>query len=196
MMEAHESHELIEQSEEHGHSSKKWTALLISIFAMVLAINNVGGGNATKEATKNNILASNVYAFYQAKSIRQSEYKIAVNDLLLRLEQDPKMPEGVKTKINEQIEDYKKTIERYESDPVKKEGKVQLLEKAKELEQERDHALAQDPMFDYAEGILQIAIVLLSISIIANLGILLLVGSGLGLLGTLLMFNGFFLVIV
>lgn len=88
---------------------------------------------------------------------------------------------------------YEEEIARYESDEKTGEGKKQLLEKAKEHEIERDHALKQDPWFDYAEGILQIGIVLLSISILASLPVLTLVGVGLGILGAVCMLNGFFL---
>jgi len=91
------------------------------------------------------------------------------------------------------IDDYKKTVERYESEPEKGEGKKELLERAKEHELVRDHAIRQDPWFDYAEGALQIAIVLLSVSIIGSLPALYFGGLGLGLVGALCSFNGFFL---
>lgn len=57
----------------------------------------------------------------------------------------------------------------------------------------RDHALRQDPWFDYAEGALQIPIVLLSVSIVAGLPLLFWVGSALGALGALSALNDFFL---
>lgn len=199
-MEAHESHELIEQSEEHRHDSKKWTALIISIMAMILAVNNVGGGNASKEATRHNIEASNYYAFYQAKSIKQHETQLARDSIareISKMEEVGKKVEGPLSKFHGNyagyMQQYEEDIARYESDEKSGEGKKQLLEKAKEHEVERDHALRQDPWFDYAEGILQIGIVLLSISILASMPILTLVGGLLGLLGTVCMLNGFFL---
>jgi len=192
-MEAQETHELIEQSHEHAQSSKKWTALLISIFAMILAINNVGGGNSAKEAARHNIEASNYYAFYQAKSIKQNQTKLAVDSLVLQKTVSLSLTDKTKDLINQQIGFYLKDIDRYESDEKSGEGKKQLLEKAKGHEKERDRALAQDPWFDIAEGILQIAIVLLSISILASMPILTLVASVLGVAGTACMLNGFFL---
>jgi hypothetical protein len=65
--------------------------------------------------------------------------------------------------------------------------------KAKEHEVARDHALRQDPWFDYAEGMLQIAIVLLSVSMIGAIPALFYVGGLLGSLGFLATVNGFFL---
>ena len=95
--------------------------------------------------------------------------------------------------MQKKIEDYKKTIERYESEPETKEGKKELLVTAKEHEAARDHAIRQDPWFDYAEGMLQIAIVLLSVSIVAGLPVLYWAGTVLGALGALSAANGFFL---
>jgi len=53
--------------------------------------------------------------------------------------------------------------------------------------------MRQDPWFDYAEGMLQIAIVLLSVSIIGGVTAFYWVGVTLGSLGFLSMLNGFFL---
>ena len=75
------------------------------------------------------------------------------------------------------------------------EGKKDILNRAKEHEKARDHAMRQDPWFDYAEGMLQIAIVLLSVSILGPIPSLFIVGSILGLLGLLSTLNGFLLLI-
>jgi hypothetical protein len=190
-MEATEANELTELHE--GHKGKSRTALTISILAMVLAISNLGGSNAMKESTQENILASNAYSFYQAKTIRQTSLKIAASDLELQLARDANMPSGVKELHQKKIDDYKKTIERYESEPETNEGKKELLARAKAHEHERDHAMRQDPWFDYAEGILQIAIVLLSVSIIGSIPALYWVGTALGALGFASMLNGFWL---
>ena len=190
-MEATEANELTELGE--GQSQKNRTALTISILAMALAISNLGGSNAMKESTQENILASNAYSFYQAKTIRQTALKIAAADLELQLAREPNMPAGVKELHQKKIDDYKKTVERYESEPETKEGKKELLARAKAHEHERDHAMRQDPWFDYAEGALQIAIVLLSVSIIGGIPILYWIGSSLGALGAVSMLNGYFL---
>jgi len=192
-MEAHETSELIENHS--SDKSKNRTALTISLLAMVLAIASLGGSNAMKEATHENILAANAYAFFQAKSIRQTSLKIAVTDLELQLVRDDAMPASTKEIFQKKIADYKKTIDRYESEPDTKEGKKELLNRAKEHEKTRDHAMRQDPWFDYAEGMLQIAIVLLSVSILGSIPSLFIVGSILGLLGLLSTLNGFLLLI-
>jgi len=192
-MEAQETAELIEQSG-HGDKSQNRSALTISILAMVLAIASLGGSNAMKEATQENILAANAYAFYQAKNIRQTTYKLAVTDLELQLAREPNMNANAKALFEKKIEDYKKTVERYESEPDTKEGKKELMARAKEHEASRDHAMRQDPWFDYAEGMLQIAIVLLSVSIVASMPALYWAGAVLGGLGFLSTVNGYFLI--
>ena len=192
-METRETSELIEHL--GSDKSKNRTALTISFLAMVLAIASLGGSNAMKEATHENILAANAYAFFQAKSIRQTAFKIAVTDLELQLVRDQAMPASTKEIFQKKIDDYKKTIDRYESEPDTREGKKELLNRAKEHEKTRDHAMRQDPWFDYAEGMLQIAIVLLSVSILGSIPSLFIVGSILGLLGLLSTLNGFLLLI-
>lgn len=191
-MEAQETAELIEQSA-HGNKQQNRSALTISILAMVLAIASLGGSNAMKEATQENILAANAYAFYQAKNIRQTDYKIAVADLELQMAREPNMNANAKALYEKKIADYKKNIERYESEPETKEGKKELMARAKEHEAVRDHAMQQDPWFDYAEGALQIAIVLLSVSIVASMPVLYWAGTCLGALGFLSTLNGYFL---
>ncbi len=191
-MEAQETAELIEQA---GHNNKQQnrSALTISILAMVLAIASLGGSNAMKEATQENILAANAYAFYQAKSIRQTEYKLAAADLELQMAREPNMNANAKALFEKKLADYNKTIQRYESEPETKEGKKELMVRAKEHEAIRDHAMLQDPWFDYAEGALQIAIVLLSVSIVAGIPALYWAGTLLGTLGFISTVNGYFL---
>jgi hypothetical protein len=95
--------------------------------------------------------------------------------------------------LRAKTDDYRKTVARYESEPETQEGKKELLVRAREHEQRRDRALKQDPYFDYAEVLLQIAIVLMSVAIVAEQVWLSFIGGGLGFVGALLMLNGFLL---
>lgn len=67
-------------------------AMLVSILAMCLAIASLGGSNAGKDSMAENILASNAFAFYQAKNIRQTNYKIAADQIQVQLAQDKNTP--------------------------------------------------------------------------------------------------------
>ena len=175
-------------------------ALLIAILAAVLAIVSLGGGNATDEMLFHNIRASDTWAFYQAKNVRQTQYKVAVDDLKRDLaELNPASPQA--QALAGDIAKYTGTIERYDSEPDPKapndptagEGKKELMAKAKTHEAARDKAMAQDTAFDLAEMILQLAIVLGSVAILALSRPLFWTSAALGVLGAVLALNGFFL---
>ena len=180
-----------ELAEAANNPFKTYCALLISVLAMVLAVNNLGGSNTGKDAMMNNILASNMYSFYQAKNVRQTQYKLAADDLEIQLAAD-KTP-AAKQLLTDKLAAYKKNIERYESEPENGEGKKELMAKAKAFENERDLALKKDPWFDYAEGLLQLAIVLTSVSIITERQAMAYIALVLGIVGTFCTVNGFFL---
>ncbi len=97
--------------------------------------------------------------------------------------------------MQKKIDAYRKNVARYESEPSTQEGKKELLVRAKAAEELRDHALKQDPYFDYAEVLLQIAIVLASVAIVSGISWLVIGSAALGIAGTLLMINGFLLIV-
>jgi hypothetical protein len=191
-MEATDAAEMMEQ-ERAENRFKKNAAILIGVLAMLLAITSLGSNNAMKEALNENIVAANSYNFFQAKNIRQTGYLIAANELELAWLNEPTLPPEARERLQAKLDDYRKTVERYESEPETGEGKKELLAKAREHEANRDKALKQDPYFDYAEALLQIAIVLVSVSIVADQRWLTLIAGGLGGVGLLLMLNGFLL---
>jgi hypothetical protein len=171
---------------------RRRAAIAIGVTAMLLAISGLGGGNATKEMLNANIQASDTYAFYQAKNIRQTSNQLAANELELLLLQ-PGITDEARAQITARMDQYKATVARYESEPSTGEGKQELLVKAQAFDQRRDRAARQDPNFDFAQAFFQISIVLGSVSIVAASRPLLLLGLGLGGVATLLMLNGFLL---
>jgi hypothetical protein len=172
---------------------RRRAAIAIGVTAMLLAISGLGGGNATKEMLNANIQASDTYAFYQAKTIRQTSTQLAANELEALLMAQPGITDAARAQITERIDQYKATVARYESEPSTGEGKQELLVKAQAYDQRRDRAARQDPNFDFAQAFFQISIVLGSVSIVAASRPLLLLSVGLGGAATLLMLNGFLL---
>lgn len=169
----------------------KWIGVYVGILATLLAICGMGGGNAAKDATRANIEVTNMWAFFQAKNIRRTSYSVAADDLELQLKTNPTLSEDARRAIEEKVAAYRATVAKYTSDKDRNEGLDELFKRAKALEAERDVALRKDPYFDFAEALLQIAIVLASVSLIVG-GNRLLIGSGvLAGLGTFLMLNGF-----
>jgi hypothetical protein len=193
-MKADEAAEMMERDRETDRFKQR-AAITIAILAMLLALTSLGGSNAAKEAINNNIQASNLFAFYQAKNMRQMSLVLAADEFEIAWLNEPAIPDATKQTMRKKLEDYKKTIARYESEPETNEGKQELLARARVHEAARDHALKQDPYFDYAEALLQIGIVLISVAIVANVVWLAFVGAGLGVIGALLSLNGFLLLV-
>jgi len=116
----------------------------LGVLAVLLAICNVGGGNA-KDAIETNIAASDTWAFFQAKNIPRTSTALAANELELMLAAQPGIPDEVERRFEDRINEYRADAQRLASDPVKKEGLDELFTKAKALEADRDVALAKDP---------------------------------------------------
>ena len=173
----------------------RWIGVYIGVLAVMLAICAMGGDNVDKDAQRFNIDASNTWAFFQAKNMRRTSVRLAADELELMLATSPSLDAAAKGTVQTKIDEYRAQDKKLTSDPEKQEGLDELFKKAKALEAERDKALAQDPYFDWSNALLQIAIVLASVSIISG-GLFLLATSGaLGLAGALLMLNGFLMVV-
>jgi len=201
MLEASEIAEKIHGEEHEAHTAaadanfRKYTGIYLGIIAMLLAITALGGAHATKTIVNANIQASDTYGFYQARNIRQTAYQIAAEGLEADLLAQPSMPEAARAKIEQMAKRYRERVDRYESDPSTGDGKKELLAKAQALEARRDQAAERDPNFDFAEALFQIAIVLGSVSIVAASRPLVHLSGILAIGGTLLMINGYFLLV-
>lgn len=153
---------------------KDKAGLVICILAALLAINTLVGGSNSSKILNNTIEANNTWAFYQAKSIKQTLAEQSLDDAKFRSDK-PKV-------------DYlQKKIDRYESDPKTGEGKVELMAKAKKLEADRAEAKNRSPFYTYAGSLFQIAIVLLTASILAVNKRMFHASIGVGVFGALLM---------
>lgn len=185
-MEVHEAHEKIEEAA-HGHRNKH-IAILIAILAALLAIAEMGGKSAQNTYTAQNIEASNLWAFFQAKTVRMTTVRTATE--LLAAVAPEGLPSARAQAIEEQIAQWKAIAERYDSEPSTGEGRKQLAERAKASEAERDHALAAYHLFEYSSGAFQLAIVLASASLVTGVTLMSLAAGGLGVIGTLLVLLG------
>jgi hypothetical protein len=203
-MEAADAADLIQEIQEERAEAeatdrfRQRAALLISVLAMLLAIGSLGGGNATDDMVHGNIKASDTWAFYQAKNVRQTEYRLAADRLTLELA-DPTISPEARTAAQAQLARYTETIARYDDEPdpaapgdsLRGEGKKQLAARARSYEALRERASEQDGNFDYSETFLQLAIVLGSVAILAGSRAVLTFSLVLGVVGAILMINGF-----
>ncbi|HXO03916.1 MAG TPA: DUF4337 domain-containing protein [Stellaceae bacterium] len=176
-----------------GEGFRRLAAIYVGVVAMLLAISALGGGKATKEMLSANIHASDTYAFAQAKYLRQTANELAADQLEFELNHLPGLSDEGKAKAAERVQHYRGNAARYASDPTTGEGREQLLAKAKEWEAIRDHADAQDPNFEFAAALFQIAIVLGSVSIVAASPALLGLSAVVAGAATALTVNGYFL---
>jgi hypothetical protein len=199
ILEPHEVGETITEAAERDAGARgderfrKGAAVLLGVLGMLLAIASLAGENAMKDTVNANILASDTFAFYQARNERQTSYQLAANalDVLLQVQSD--LAADKRQPIADRIADYRATVKRLESDPANGTGKQELLAKARAYEAERDHAQRQDINFDYSRALFQIAIVLGSVSIVAASRPLLWLCGAIALVATLFGINGFLL---
>jgi len=133
---------------------KDKAGMVISVFALLLAVNSWYGGNLSSKVLNNTIASNNIWAFYQAKSIKQTLAEQSLDDAVYR-------------KDTAKAEKLQAKIDRYESDPKTGEGKKELMAKAQQLEAERDEAKKRSPWIGYASTMYQLSIVVLSASILA-----------------------------
>lgn len=131
---------------------KDKAGLVINLFALLLAVNTWYGGKLSSTILNNTISANNTYAFYQAKSLKKTMAEYAADEAEAR---------GSRARV----EELRAKADRYQNEP--KEGMTDLLAKAKKLEVERDEAKLRSPWIGYANTAYQLAIVLLSASILA-----------------------------
>jgi hypothetical protein len=189
IMGAHESLEHAEHAEHAGGENKK-IALLIAVIALFLAFSETLGKGAQTEALGKNVEASNLWAFFQAKSVRRTVVQATSDQARLSL--GVMGDDAAKAALQKQIEEWGKTAARYRSEPETGEGSEQLAERAKHAEHERDLALAKYHHYEVASAAFQIGIVLASATIITGMialawisGVLAIVGIAFTAIGLL-----------
>jgi hypothetical protein len=166
----------------HGHidPSNKKIALLIAVLALVLAFSETLGKAAQTNALSLNIEASNLWAFFQAKTIRQTVLRTAADQT-----------EAISPSSTKLIEQWRKTAQRYQSEPETGEGRDELIARAKEAEKKRDRSMAAYHQYELASAAVQIAIVLASAAIVTGAMALAWIGAGLGVVGVAFCLIGF-----
>lgn len=182
--------EAIEKAQEGEHAEffNKRIALVIAILALFLSFSETLGKGAQNEATNLNIRASDLYAFFQAKTIRMTTLATAAEEMTVAAlaAGDP----AAKDAMQKQIDTWKKTAARYDSDEQSHEGRKELVERAKEAEHERDTALAKYHHYELASAAFQIGIVLASATVITGMVALVWLGGVLGTIGVVLLVLG------
>ncbi len=161
---------------EHGHidPSNKKIALLIAVLALVLAVSETLSKAYQTVVITKQVESSDLWAFFQAKSIRSTATTLALETAQANgLADDPKAADT--------IAKWKNNVKRYDSEPETGEGRKELAARAKKAEHQRDIVNHKYHNLEISSGMLQVAIVLASASIITNVMLLAWLSGALGL---------------
>ena len=189
-------HELEHGGHDSGHEKKpadnqnKKIALLISVIALFLAFSETLGKSAQTAGIGYNVEAANLWAFFQAKTIRRTLVETAAQEMTV--EATAVTNEATKAAMAKQIDAWQKTAQRYRSEPDTREGSIELMERAREAEHKRDTALARYHHYEVASAAYQIGIVLASAAVITGIIALAYAAGVLGLAGIAFTCIGFF----
>lgn len=178
----------------HGHGDHsggdKRVALLISILALFLAIAETGAKSAQTDAISSNVQAANLWAFFQARAIRQTTVRTAAE--AAELEKLAATDAALKAAIERQQQAWRGTAQRWESEPETGEGRRELMARAQTAEHKRDKSMAAYHHYEYGSAAFQVAIVLASASIVTGVPLLAIGGMAIGVIGVALTGIGFF----
>jgi len=169
------------RSEREAHIKDR-AGWVITVIAALLAVTTYIANGISSQVLTNTMQINDTWSFYQAKSIKQTIAENARDDAVAR-------------KDTKKVQELTVKIDRYESDPVKNEGKKELMTRARALEAERDEARKHSPWLTFASSTLQLSIVLLSASILAVSMGMFYASIGVGVIGAVLMAQGIWLFI-
>jgi hypothetical protein len=179
--------------------SNRKIALFITTLALLFALAELGAKSSQTDAIAFNVNAADTWAFYQAKSIKQTTLRTAADSMEAGI--DAATSPDVVAKQKKLITDWRATADRYETDPAKGEGKKELTEKALAFEHQRDAAMEHYRGYEIAGVILQISVVLASTSVVTGMSLFVILSVFGGALGVVLtaiaafapwMFHAFF----
>ena len=171
----------------HGHAGHVASgnggnlgALIITMIAALLSITEISGKGAQTEALVANVDTADLWAFYQSKSIRQTVLKTNADTLEDIL---PMFPPDSAARLQKRIGDWREAIQHFESDEKSGEGKKELMDRAREMQAERERCLSKYRAMEMASAAYELAIVFCSVSLMLKRPLLLRAGIGIGLLG-------------
>jgi len=152
---------------------------------LFLAFSGTLGKNAQNEAMNLNIKASDLWNFFQAKTIRRTVLLTTVEAKVAEAALTSETP--AREPIAKQVAEWQKTAARYRSEPETREGTTELAERAKEAEHERDTQLARYHNYELASAAFQIGIVLCSAAVITGMVLLAWLAGGIAVIGVAFM---------
>ena len=162
----------------------KRIGIMIALMATVLALSEAAGQNAQGDAIRETVETSDLWAFFQAKTIRMTTLKSGAD--ILELQSMGLKPGPQATAIAKTVADWRAAAERYDSDPQSNEGRKELTVRAKAMQVQRDRDAAVNATFDLVSGALQIGILLASTAVVTDMVAFAFAGGVFGLIGVIL----------
>jgi hypothetical protein len=177
----------VHELEEAGSNKfTKRVALATACYAVILAITALGGNNAMKEMLLAQQEASNQWAYYQAKAMRENLYRVQ------RLSMEANFMERQETMRPEARERFQTRMNKMADEEARYAAEKKEIERdARKAEHERDKYKKKDPYFDFAEALLQISIVMASIAILSASRPAFYFSFVVAILGAILSLNGY-----
>ena len=177
-------------AEEKKEPWLNYLALTTIILAVCATLSTFKGGGFSTRSVLSQTQASDLWAFYQAKSIKgyiieTQKDKLELELLSINGKADSAAREGYDRKIAA----YTGKIAKYDGE------KAQLEKDARKLEAVRDDAQKHSQAFGIAVIFLQIAILLSSIAALMKKKYIWLLGVGVGVVGIFYFIDGFLLFI-
>ncbi len=164
-----------------------YLALTTVIFAVCATLSTLKGGGFSTRSVMSQTQASDQWAYYQSKSIKEYVYELQKEKFEMDLKTIKGMPRTLVADYEKRIAAYKEKIDRYEKE------KEDIKKAASALEKQRDDAQIHSGAFGMAAMFLQIAILLSSIAALMKKKLFWFIGMGAGCFGLVYFLNGFFL---
>ncbi|HEY6291063.1 MAG TPA: DUF4337 domain-containing protein [Terriglobia bacterium] len=178
---AEELQELHEQAEKaREHPALVGATLTLSVMAVLVASISVLGHRAHTRTLLDTTDAADIWAEYQAKSIRRHSYELFVDLLSVTVAKDPRRVELSKAQYNSQIERYEHELQG-------------LKAKAEGFEAGAQQHERQGARYDLGEVCLEAALVITSITLITGRKLFWGLGSALAAAGIVIAATAFWL---
>jgi Domain of unknown function (DUF4337) len=179
-MEPTEIHEFSQQMKEAGETSLTRISLAISILAVLVAMVTVLGHRTHTRAMLMQTRAADKWNEYQSRRMRTENLQVTVDLLTLQPVDDP-------AAAQKKLADYNAKIAKWTTQLIDDQAR------ARKFEDEVEHAEAQASRFDLGEALLQIAVVLSSITLLTRRRQYFYFGLTLGLTGLFIAVSAFLL---
>jgi hypothetical protein len=166
--------------EHENHPLVMPVSVTISILAVLVACVTLLGHRAHTEELSRETQAASRWTQFQAKSIRQNEADNTSDIIALVSSLDKEKGEALKKKYEAKLEHYK-------------EDKTDVSKEAQNLEAERDLAAHKADRFDAGEALLEIGLVICSITLLAKKKFFWFAGMSIAAVGLIVAATGFLL---